>query len=519
MTAWELAVDLDVCERVVLEFPEDFPFELPHFFLTGPSRYGELSHVARNGQFCYIDNSGITYEIDRIADAVEEAVDRSLAALRDPRVLRDEDEFRKELFFYLPTKGRFYALLPDLSATRRIYFATLKKRTEYGVGFVAADTEPECLRWISNAGLGEVETVEEATFIPNAFPGRPPFPANVGEYLASLRTQDPTAAREFLRQVRRHPTFVTTVDSSLGPSLVAWKLGPSRFADPKRSPKMRGFRPGHYPVERELFTERSRETIAMYQGERIDLGRLAERTDPGFGHGLAKKVVLVGAGAIGSHVIELICGAAMCGSVAIFDYDILKPENVLRHTGGWSLVGYRKSVVVGIGLAGKHPHLSISYFGDAISGQENFLAEASAADVIILATGSEESDRFLATSAHRVGKSGLVTAQLWVESEAQKGHVLRHVKGIGACPGCGHVARARLDPGSLKQEPGCGGAYANYGGSRLQRFLAIAADYCVNASESLRLTWHARPAGAMSTDLLEIVPLTDGGCAMCAEAE
>ena len=489
--AWSLPVDLGFSPGVTLKVPPRFPFELPHVYLDGSSQFGTLCHVNRHNRFCYVDDSAIAFSVDRIADAVEEAVDKCLGALRNPASLMMEDEFRKELFAYLPASDCFYSLLKDLETPRRVSALMFEKETYGKASFILADTEEEGRAWVSNTGLGKVAEVEEVTFLASALPGKPPFPMTVGEILSHLRSDAPELVSPFLGGIRGNPRFVAAVQSSLGPSLVSWKHAESPFKDRRAAPRMPGFRQGRYPVSLELEV-RAGERVSFLRGERIDLERLARRTDPGLGGGRLERLVVVGAGAVGSHATEMLCDAVACESVTVFDDDVLKPENVLRHARDWTDVGFSKSFLTTFYAGRKHPNIVAEARKSALAEFGLFEKAVASASTLVLATGSEAVDRFLAESALRVGREGLVIAQLWVEADAERGHVLRVEKRAGTCETLVAKQRATLDKGDLGKEPGCGGAFANYGGSRLQRYLAVAVDRVLNSIGSVAVTWTAR---------------------------
>lgn len=512
--AWKVVVGLPVSQALTIQIPPRFPFSLPSIFLDNTEQFGRLAHVSPAGHFCYLDQTGVAYDVARIEEAVVEIVSRSIKALSDTVALEAEDEFRREVFAYLPTQGKFLSLLTDFRGQRFVSLLRFEKPTRGEAWFLVAESEEEGRKWLENSGCGTVHAVEEAVFLTDALPGRPAFPSTIGDLERHLREKNPEVSRAWLGEVRRNRVFLTAVESSLGPTLVAWQHQASAFADPKKAPVMRGFRPGMYPVSAEI-GRRKTEKLEFFAGQRVDLPRLVGRTDPTSDKGQPRKVLFVGVGALGSHFVRSVTGSLLCRSAAIFDGDTLEVENVLRHTEEFLCVGYGKAFVTGFSLRRKCPWMDVSIYGNALNEFDEYLAEVRTADIVILATGSESVDKFLAQQAFEEGKEGLIVSQAWVESDAKHGHVRVFVKGCKGCPSCWHKARATLQLSEVKQEPGCNTSFATYGGSRLQRFVATGTDFIVNSAIPTDVTWSARKEGELSTDAVELAPFSGKGCAAC----
>lgn len=513
--AWKLKTDVGVSDSLHVKIPKRFPLVLPHIFIDRRDLFGVISHINRAGQFCYLEQDAVAYEVDKIADVVEEAVARTISALRDDDRLRDSDEFRKELFAYLGTKGPFLSLLEGFDTPRLVSLTALDENCA-GYKFVVSESEDQSKRWLERSGIAKAENSSTAMFIPEAIVGQPPFASTLKELAALLKANSPEHFAFFVKCFRLVDTCITTVTSSLGSSIVAYKFIRSRFADPGRSPKVPGFRPGKYPRETELGSGFADTPVEYFEGQRVDLERLVGRTEPSVLTECDRRIVIVGLGALGSHIAKMLPKAAICSKVTLFDKERLGVENVLRHASHFGFVGYSKSLVVQFESRPHAPWTDYESYKDVLLEIEEFERVCKEATVIILATGSERLDSFLSEVAYSRLSDGGVVAQVWLEERADSGNIVCYVKGRGACPSCGHVTRKTIDLSSGTQEPGCNASYANYGGSRLQRFCAIALDYMIHAKGTCAVTWIARNGDdPFSADACRVSALEPGECELC----
>lgn len=512
--AWKLKVSLSITEFLIVKIPRQFPFVLPHIYLAQRDLFGVISHINRDGQFCYLEQGAVTYETDRIADVVEDAVARTISALKNPEALQLEDEFRKELFAYIETKGSFLSLLGDYETPRLVSLTTTDKNIE-DFKFVVSESEDEATRWLDRTGIAKSESTSKAIFLPEGIVGRPPFAVTLKDLVSQLKTTSPEHYAFFVKCYRQVDTCITTVKSSLGATVLAWRYSNSRFSDPGRSPKVSGFRPGKYPPEAELASGFAETGVEYLKGERIDLERLTKRTDPDVLAVEDRRVVVVGLGAIGSHLTRMLPKVAVCSKVTLFDKETLGLENILRHSISFRFVGYSKSLITAFESQSHAPWTDFESFKDAILELDEFERVCKDASLVILATGSERLDRFLSDVAYSHLSPGGTIVQTWLEERADAGHAVCYVKGSGACPSCGHVRRKTIDLSMGTQEPGCNASYANYGGSRLQRFCATAIDYMIHTKQTVAVEWTARTDDAFSVDTCRVHELKGGECEKC----
>lgn len=116
-----------------------------------------------------------------------------------------------------------------------------------------------------------------------------------------------------------------------------------------------------------------------------DRETLLLRAGPDTGALASKRVVLFGAGAIGSHVASLLSCAGL-GELRAVESEILRPGNVVRHAGAPSFVGWNKAIATEIAVESRSPWTKFDFEFESWDGER--LAELiSDCDLAIDGTG------------------------------------------------------------------------------------------------------------------------------------
>ena len=103
-----------------------------------------------------------------------------------------------------------------------------------------------------------------------------------------------------------------------------------------------------------------------------------------------RRVALIGAGALGSVMAELLVRAGV-NAVTICDGDTLHAGNLVRHTLTLESVGFKKAEAVTRKLNTSSPHAKVTACEDyLVYGQDSLPAELASSDLIIDCTGSDE---------------------------------------------------------------------------------------------------------------------------------
>lgn len=191
-----------------------------------------------------------------------------------------------------------------------------------------------------------------------------------------------------------------------------------------------------------------------------------------------KKVLLVGAGSLGSYVaLELVKNGVR--SLKIYDGDILVEENVLRWAFAAFGIGMSKSKLLEIQLSMLHPEIHVEGISRDIDS--NTLAkEAKEADLIVFTIGSSDQQLLFNKTLHNE-KCNIPVLYAWLEAGGKYSHILVVNYGKRGCYEClftddeGQLVnnRALLSKNDIQDDliirNGCGGTRAAYGTTVLLR--------------------------------------------------
>lgn len=143
--------------------------------------------------------------------------------------------------------------------------------------------------------------------------------------------------------------------------------------------------------EKKRREEFERADVGCYRANSVRQEELNLRNSTVVSAGLADKTVaLIGLGALGGRVAELLAQAGV-GSFRLCDNDVLKTGNVVRHIGGLSDFGSRKTRVVATRLLDINPKLAITAIkrDSAISSLPKLQAFIGPADVVVCTIADE----------------------------------------------------------------------------------------------------------------------------------
>ena len=116
-----------------------------------------------------------------------------------------------------------------------------------------------------------------------------------------------------------------------------------------------------------------RETLLLRAGP--DTGKLA-----------AKRVVLFGAGAIGSHVASLLARTGL-GELRVVEDEKLRPGNVVRHAGAPNFIGWNKAIAAAAAIKAGAPWTKFDFEPESPWASERLSELISDCDLAIDATG------------------------------------------------------------------------------------------------------------------------------------
>jgi len=205
---------------------------------------------------------------------------------------------------------------------------------------------------------------------------------------------------------------------------------------------------------------------------------------------LSKRVVVLGAGAVGSVVVDCLAAVGV-GKLTVVDNDEYSADNVFRHLLDPMYVDIGKPIGLKIALERRYPGLSIT---PVCNTAQEWLktADLSQYDGIVLAFGAPSIERSFSRALKSV-RPNLPIVFTWLEATDVGGHsVLMWPQGQG-CLDCIYrddegqhtqVARtAFLEPDQpvTRNLTGCAGAFVPYGALQARRTGLMAAEHLLSA--------------------------------------
>jgi len=149
----------------------------------------------------------------------------------------------------------------------------------------------------------------------------------------------------------------------------------------------------------------------------------------------SKNVTIIGLGSFGSTIAYQLTKTGI-GSLELYDYDTLQPENISRHIGRISQLGQYKTQVMKETLKEINPQLIINTHSvNPFSGKsyETLIQEIKRSDLVIVTTANLESELLTnnLTTSYRIP-----TLFCWCSGEADSGEFFIYLPRDGACYEC-----------------------------------------------------------------------------------
>lgn len=198
---------------------------------------------------------------------------------------------------------------------------------------------------------------------------------------------------------------------------------------------------------------------------------------------LDKKVLLVGAGSLGSYIAKEIVKAGV-KEITIYDKESLVDENLLRHTVCDFWVGHSKAVGLKYELETIHPEIHINAVNKNIDNNL-LISEIKKVDLVLFTVGSSD----VQLEMNKVLKNKKCTAKVvytWLEAGGENSHVLVIDYSKKGCFQClftdrnGGLINNKVNKNSdvevYKIRNGCGGTRVAYGNAVLLRTTAVLLD-------------------------------------------
>ncbi|GAB3543077.1 ThiF family adenylyltransferase [Arthrobacter tecti] len=192
-------------------------------------------------------------------------------------------------------------------------------------------------------------------------------------------------------------------------------------------------------------------TYHLIRAGRVGLADMRARLDPASSLE-SKRVLLIGAGAVGSVIADQLSRAGI-QKLTIIDPDVLEPGNLVRHANNLSFIGTAKSSATAALATQANPYLEVRpltfSMGSTTAGAEQrtiVSQEYDQADLIIDATAEVGVQRLSAFLARQAGKPWVGA---WATNGARGGAVIRVPATAPWCFSCFEWARSEENTGLL----------------------------------------------------------------------
>ena len=225
---------------------------------------------------------------------------------------------------------------------------------------------------------------------------------------------------------------------------------------------------------------------------------------------IALKTVLVGCGALGSRIADMLVLSGI-QNLTLIDNDILKYENVFRHVNGRNDSGLLKVKALKRELEIKRPGVCITAIVDKGLHWLNSLQSLTDYDLIILATGNMPMERVFFQQAYQRNQKARLCST-WLEPLGLGGHVVQSISGTKGCLEClftsieGQALQssrgAFLEPNQkiTRNLTGCGGAFTPFTSIDVMKTVILTLDVILSEFYGY-CAWIGRSSEVVSSDL------------------
>lgn len=512
-----LSVDLTVAEveiDLVINIPFNYPDSFPQIKLSEASfkKVFPIPHLDTNRTLCLFDEVVASPNPGNPIGLMEAVLEKAKDTLSKGILKHNLDDFTDEFESYWlqeSEKGRFLSLVEPVGNIKDVYLVVASIK-EQGNLSVFADSKNDAIQWIQNIGGSYNENaISKVIYVPLKKLLSYPYPknnkeiyhllidnnlCNINDYFRYLNDSQRPAKVLFSSQLE--DSFVWGVWEHQEPSKQNTKLYKGKKITQRG---LKGFRRGSKNGRLELLRDFSEVEIKKYYVQDVRASRLKKRGGDGELKYQSKRVVIIGCGALGSHLAQALFDLGV-QDLFLIDPDTLSYENINRHLCGADQVGVNKTIAIKRKLNRHYPTSRIKTFEDDVLSLLNSYPKAlNSYDLVISAISHIPTE----LRVNELQKQGILTSpvlDIWVEPYLTAGH------GIWIEPHKSIDLNSVFQNGKFKyqvlrngnqyskKELGCNTSYVPYGALDLKRFINEVAffindQWSQEQSDSLSLTW------------------------------
>ncbi len=466
---------------------QDFPWAKPRVYCTEKFQFMQFPHIEKDGAFCLYPPGTEHNPLNPkglIWDAIKEATRLIVASYDDALISDFADEFDS---YWSKTDGgkNIVSLLSPGGPSRRV---SLWCSTG---DYYLADDHTALESWLRNRFPGSKKdyNFNTATHIALNRPILPSeYPKSGAAILRFLRELAPECIKLLEdAAVTADDKFTVSFEGRTddGPVFFAVEVMPPVKQGMKagRRPDMvqKGFRPGKVPTHIRMQRLVGGNKVERHETMRADPSWIHGRDTPTVAPLFNKRVLMIGAGSLGSEVALLLAKTGV-GSITLVDPELLDYPNVGRHMLGVTQVRTFKSKSMAEKLAADFPHMrSIKHFAEdwqSLYGKRPEVFHDT--DLIVSTVGSWIAEGRL----NQVVRSAADFPPViygWAEPFSVAGHAVL-IGPNGPCFACGmdHLGKAlqtvcEWNTETTRTQPHCGASFQPYGPVSLSGVAALVA--------------------------------------------
>lgn len=483
--------------EIRVELLNEFPLRLPLIRIHPPRSLGLLPHVDEYGVVCFVESEGLLLDASQPDAILEQSVDLARQVISQGLMGTNVKDFSDEFDAYW---GRLHphrevallhAHLDTQPCRLRVVIGTWRKQTRTVICLEGSEAHVE------RRLFERVKNTYDGIYVPleaDPYPIPPTNPEtcwNPPELMAFL-TKHVSAENRLLfdsmmndmPRKRRHVLVLGVRRQDGGRSFVG--VGWCSHASKSRGPQIR------FPLTHEATSRRSSQHSTQSHPivfRRIDPEFLVERGG-GQPSLLTKHVMVVGCGAVGSVIAELLVKIGV-GKLSLVDFDLLELGNIHRNQLGAQFDRMQKVTALAHEFSKRFPHLeTYEYIGriERLLHQNPCLFDA--LDLVIFATGNHTIELEMNERLHsRI--STPPTIFTWLEPLGVGGHALvTNIRLNSNQTGCFQCLFENREDGILwnkasfaapkqsfsKRTSGCNTSFVSFGGIDATRTACLAAE-------------------------------------------
>lgn len=397
------------------------PFHAPKLFLTEKGRENlnrpVYPHTLSSGFVCVFEEAMHDIDPFKAGGHLKGFLDHSINVLS----ITSEKDIEKEIASDLA--NHFEGHIQHVSAKNDTYlkYQPLTEGSETS-GFFPTDSHLADGIFIKTGSL--------------SFSSDEHLPETLKDFYTWLKKWDPDAWKRLNKQLDSCTSLNLAFTIFLGTpgGVVGIRLGATSIGPKEREPFSK--RTAARFMRNPLLTVRK---CSRLTGIPAQIDELLHRNSTQFDSLAGKKVVLVGCGAIGSHLAFLLVqnGAGLGkGRLLIVDHDTLSIPNTLRHRLGAQHTGKNKAKAVRDELIISFPSANTHFAANIVSA---VMDEIAAADIVIDATGElsvrEELNQW-AIECEPTDDQSILLQHSWIEGNGAACFSFFHNPPKGACGRC-----------------------------------------------------------------------------------